>query len=218
MRDRLIGTTTPVLSISLDPEESVVARASEFAWVTDSIQMSTGSGGEELAGSALPLSTYTAKGMAGTIALAARQPGSIVPVDISPRRELLVQAGGFLAGTPAIEVSQPRQSFAAEAFAGTGLALHRLGGEGRAWVELAGGAVRHQLAVGESLRARPGHVGMLEPTMSLQVTRVPSMASHHPDRDAHYFMVVSGPGAVWLQSTPVPAPGARLCVGHRTDN
>jgi uncharacterized protein (AIM24 family) len=204
MRERLIGTTTLVLSIALDPEESVVARAGEFAWMTDSIRMSTGQGGEMLAGSALPLSTYTAKGAAGTVAVAARRPGSIVPVDISPGQEMLVHSGGFLAGTPAIEVSHGRQPFAGGAFGGTGLAFHRIGGEGRAWVELAGGAVRHDLTAGASLRTRQGHVGMFEPTVSLQVTSVPNMASRQPAGESHYIVVVSGPGAVWLQSTPLP--------------
>ena len=45
MQEQLIGTTMPVLSISLDPGESVVAEAGEFSWMTDSIQMSTGMGG-----------------------------------------------------------------------------------------------------------------------------------------------------------------------------
>ena len=45
MQDQLIGTTMPVLSVSLDPGESVVSEAGEFSWMTDSIQMSTGLGG-----------------------------------------------------------------------------------------------------------------------------------------------------------------------------
>ena len=39
MQDQLLGTTLPVLSISLEPGESVVAEAGEFSWMTDSIQM-----------------------------------------------------------------------------------------------------------------------------------------------------------------------------------
>ncbi len=42
MRDQLIGNGAPVLSILLEPGESVVAEAGEFSWMTDSIQMSTG--------------------------------------------------------------------------------------------------------------------------------------------------------------------------------
>ena len=44
MRDQLLGTTLPVLSILLEPGESVVAEAGEFCWMTDSIQMTTDPG------------------------------------------------------------------------------------------------------------------------------------------------------------------------------
>ena len=39
MHDQLLGSTQPVLSISLEPGESIVAATGEFAWMTDSIQM-----------------------------------------------------------------------------------------------------------------------------------------------------------------------------------
>ena len=99
MQEQLIGTTMPVLSISLDPGESVVAEAGEFSWMTDSIQMSTGMGGgvggqgligalkRKIGGSSLLMSTYSAKGATGTIAFAAKLPGSIRPVNVTPGRE-----------------------------------------------------------------------------------------------------------------------------------
>jgi uncharacterized protein (AIM24 family) len=205
MWDRLIGTTTLVLSIALDPGESVVAGAGEFAWMTDSIQMSTGAGGGKLAGSSLPMSTFTAKDAAGTVAFAARLPGSIVPVDITPGRDLLVHRDGFLAGTPAIQVTADgRQSVAAGVYAGAGLVFQHIGGEGRAWVELSGEPVRLELAASESLRAHPGHVGMFESTMGFQVAHVPGVANRYFGGEAHHFAVLSGPGTVWLQSTPLP--------------
>ncbi len=39
MRDELLGATQPMLSIVLDPGESVIGEASRFAWMTDSIEM-----------------------------------------------------------------------------------------------------------------------------------------------------------------------------------
>ena len=48
MQEQIHGATFPVLSVQLDPGESVVAEVGEFSWMTDSIQMSTviTSGGE----------------------------------------------------------------------------------------------------------------------------------------------------------------------------
>ena len=88
--------------------------------------------------------------------------------------------------------------------------LQLVGGEGRAWIELAGEVVRHDLAAGQSLRAHPGHVGMFTTSVSFQVMRVPGIANRYFGGNAHHFAVLSGPGAVWLQSTPLPVLAASL--------
>jgi uncharacterized protein (AIM24 family) len=206
MEEQLLGSTLPVLSICLDPVESVVAEAGEFSWMTDSIQMSTGMGG-----SALFLSSYTATDSAGTIAFAAKLPGSILGIDVGPQHEYLVHRHGFLAGTAGTEISAGfQQSFSAGIFGGEGFVLQRVAGQGRAWIELAGEVVRYDLAAGQSLRAHPGHVGMFTASVSFQVMRVPGVTNRHFGGDAHHFAVLSGPGAVWLQSMPVPVLAASL--------
>jgi uncharacterized protein (AIM24 family) len=45
VRDQLLGSTQPVLSISLEPGESIIAATAEFAWMTDSMQMAAGPDG-----------------------------------------------------------------------------------------------------------------------------------------------------------------------------
>lgn len=221
MEEQVLGTTLPVLSISLSPGESVVAEAGEFSWMTDSIQMSTGmgAGGHGLmgalkraaGGSTLFLSSYTATDSAGTIAFAAKLPGSILGIDVGPQDEYLVHRHGFLAGTPGIQISAGfQQSFSAGIFAGEGFVLQRIAGQGRAWAELAGEVVRYDLAPGQSLRAHPGHVGMFTASVSFQVMRVPGVTNRYFGGDAHHFAVLSGPGAVWLQSMPLPVLAASL--------
>ena len=140
VHDQLLGSTQPVLSISLEPGESIVAETGEFAWMTDSIQMTAGPAG---------LSDYTATDQAGTIAFASRLPGSILHIEVTPGREYLVHRNGFLAGTPGIEVTigfqQPLEATEAPA---DEFILRRIGGRGRAWVELSGDVVRRDLAAG----------------------------------------------------------------------
>jgi uncharacterized protein (AIM24 family) len=223
MEEQVLGTALPVLSISLGPGESVVAEAGEFSWMTDSIQMSTGmgsgAGGRGLMGalgiaagrSAVSLSRYTATDSAGAIAFAAKLPGSILGVDVGPEAEYLVHRRGFLAGSPGIGVSAGfQQSFAAGIFAAEGFALQRIGGQGRAWVELAGEVVRYDLTAGQSLRAHPGHVGMFTASAAFQVMRVPGITNRYFGGDTHHFAVLSGPGTVWLQSMPMPVLAASL--------
>ena len=207
MKEQLLGTMLPVLSVSLDPGESVVAETGEFSWMTDAIQMSAGLS----EGSSLSLSVYTAKDAAGVIAFASKLPGSILGVGVGPQNEYLVHRHGFLAGTPGIEISAGfQQSFSAGIFAGEGFVLQRVGGQGRAWIGLAGEVVTCNLAPGESLRTHPGHVGMFTASVSFQVMRVPGIANRYFGGDAHHFAVLSGPGSVWLQSMPLPVLAAAL--------
>jgi uncharacterized protein (AIM24 family) len=211
VEDRLTGTIAPVLSISLDPGESILAELGEFSWMTDSIQMSGGPAGvpDHDGTAALPLSTFTAKGTPGTITFAGKLPGSIRGVDVSASTEYLVHRHGFVAGTPDIQIWPGfRQSFAAGIYATAGFGLQRVTGEGRAWIEFAGEVVTVELTAGESLRAHPGHVGMFAASVAFQLMRVPGIPNRSFGPDAHQFAVLSGPGPVWLQSMLSPPPPA----------
>lgn len=45
MQDRVIGSTMPVLEITLDAGETVLSESGEFGWVTDSIELGISTGG-----------------------------------------------------------------------------------------------------------------------------------------------------------------------------
>ena len=206
VHEQLLGSTQPVLSISLEPGESVVAETGEFAWMTDSIQMTAG-----LAG----LSDYMATDRAGTVAFASRLPGSILQIEVTPEREYLVHRNGFLAGTPGIEVTNGfQQTLAATGVPAEEFILRRVGGRGRAWVELSGDVVRRELAAGASLRTHPWHVGMSDASVAVQMAELAAPFSSGEGTAAQHFAVLSGPGVVWLQSMPLlAAPCRRLTTG-----
>lgn len=214
LRDQLLGTTQPVLSISLEPGESIVAGTGDFAWMTDSIQMVPQPAGE--LGQALPLSAYMAKDSAGTIAFASRLPGSILNIEVAPQREFLVHRRGFLAGSPGVQVGlgfrQPLPTTGAE------FVLLRICGRGKAWIDLSGHVVKRDLATSTSLRTHPWHIGMSDASVAVQMAALQASATGRSLDTAHLFAVLSGPGAVWLQSMPLlGAPQGRLAAGmaHR---
>jgi uncharacterized protein (AIM24 family) len=207
LHDQLLGSTQPVLSISLEPGESVVAGTGEFSWMTDSIQMSASADSAKtevvrrtLGRSSIPLSVYTARQVTGTIAFASRMPGSIVGIEVTPGHEFLVHRHGFLAGTPGIEVTTGfRQEMPPQAQAGD-FTLQRIGGHGRAWVELSGDVITRDLAAGASLRTHPWHIGMCGGSVVVLMAELDGSAGRPAGGDAQYFAVLSGPGHVWLQS------------------
>jgi uncharacterized protein (AIM24 family) len=214
MHDQLLGMTQPVLSISLEPGESIVAGAGEFSWMTDSILMSTGADHvppgsalhRTLAESSLPLSTFTAREVAGTIAFASRLPGSIVGIELTPGSEYLVHRRGFLAGTPGVEITTGYQHpYGAASAHAEEFLLRRISGHGRAWVELSGDVVRRELHAGGSLRTHPWHIGMFDASVAVQIAEVQGLQPDDLGNEASRFAVLSGPGAVWLQSMPLLA-------------
>jgi uncharacterized protein (AIM24 family) len=209
VHDQLLGSTQPVLSISLEPGESVVAATGEFAWMTDSIQMadsaqmtdSIQTDSIQMAAGQAGMSAYLAKAEAGTVAFASRLPGAILSVEVTPGREFMVHRRAFLAGTPGIELGTGfRQSLRTPGTAGGEFVLRRIGGVGRAWVELSGDVVRRDLPAGVSLRTHPWHIGMSDASVTVQITELEEPVE--AGGDARQLAVLSGPGSVWLQSMP----------------
>jgi len=208
MRDQLFGTTQPLLSISLDPGESIIAEVGEFAWMTDSIAMTAADEAQQEP----RLCAYTATGEPGVVAFASKLPGCILSVDVGPGSPgCLVLESSFLAGTPGVQIAEAGP-LAPGCAGGPDLTLWRIGGSGRAWVGLPGDVVRRELTAGQSLRAHPRYIGMFDATVAVQVARVQGISGHD---DAYPCAVLSGPGAVWLRSMS-SSPVAPLRGGRPT--
>lgn len=213
MHDQLLGTTQPVLSISLEPGESIIAEVGGFAWMTDSIAMAAA---DDALGEPR-LCVYTATGEPGVVAFAAKLPGRILNFEVGPENEgYLIRESSFLAGTCGVRITAGACPPLPGSPGGQGLALWRIGGSGRAWVELAGDVVRRELTAGQSLRAHPRHIGMFDATVSVQVAQV--QGTSRRDDDTYPCAVLSGPGEVWLRSMPwslehSPRPACERAVG-----
>jgi uncharacterized protein (TIGR00266 family) len=217
MEETIHGTVMPVLELSLQPGESIVTEVGEFSWMTDAITFTTNTGGgmggkgmmgalkRAVGGASILMTTYTAEGGVGSISFASKMPGHIVPVDISPGNEVMVHRHGFMAATPGVELSIGfQQSITGGLFGGEGFILQKLGGNGRAFVDLSGEVLAFDLAAGQSMRAHPGHVGMFQASVQFSVQRVPGLVNRYMGRDGHHFAVLVGPGRIWLQSMPIP--------------
>ncbi|HUY97705.1 MAG TPA: AIM24 family protein [Verrucomicrobiae bacterium] len=216
MDGKVIGTTMPVLEVSLDPGDQCLAETGELAWMTQTIRMRTSSSlgpsqgwmakvARMAGGGGLLMTEYTAEGGPGTVAFAAKLPGQIVPVEIGPTATFMVHQHGFLCGGPQVSVSMGFQgSLGSGLFGGNGFVLQKVGGTGTAWIELAGEIVNRELAPGERLLVHPGHVGMFSDTVGFEVTTVPGLSNIFFGRAGLFLAVLTGPGQVWLQSMPLP--------------
>ncbi len=215
MQPRILGTTMPVLEISLDPNESVVSEAGELSWMTGSIQMTThtqfaGGGGlfgvirRVAGGGSLFMTEYRAFGAPGQVSFATKLPGHIIPIEVGAGHEYMIHRHGFLCATPQIQISVGfQQSLGAGIFGGSGFLLQHVSGIGMAWIELSGELIMKELQAGETLRVHPGHVGAFQTSVSFQITTVPGIKNMIFGGDGIFLASLTGPGKVWLQTLPI---------------
>ena len=122
-----------------------------------------------VSGGGLFMTEFTVAGSQGAVAFAAKVPGQIMPVEVQPGHGYLVHRHGM----QGIELGIALQrSLGAGIFGGEGFVLQRLTGSGRAWAELGGEIVAHELGAGETLLVNPGHVGMFEESASFDITTI----------------------------------------------
>jgi uncharacterized protein (AIM24 family) len=183
--------------------------------MTSSIQMTThtqmgGGGGlfgaikRVAGGGSLFMTEYRAMQYPGQVAFATKVPGHIVPVELGQGTEYMVHRHGFLCATPQVNIGIGfQQSLGAGVFGGSGFVLQRVGGQGTAWLELSGELIVKNLAPGEMLRVHPGHVGAFQTSVGFQITMVPGIKNMIFGGDGLFLAVLTGPGAVWLQTLPI---------------
>jgi uncharacterized protein (AIM24 family) len=201
MQARIVGTTMPVLEALLQPGESMISEAGELSWMTQTIAMSThtqmaGGGGffgaikRMAGGGTLFMTEYTAQGYPGEVAFAAKIPGHILPLEITPGQEYFIHRHGFLCATPQIQLGVGfQQSLGAGIFGGDGFLLQKITGLGTAWLELGGETVVRDLQPGE--------------TVSFQITRIQGIRNMVFGGDGIFLAALTGPGRVWLQTLPL---------------
>ncbi len=220
MQAEIKGTTMPVLEVTLQAGEQVISTHGELSWMTPNIQMSqhmgTGSAGQRggglmqslkrvVGGGGLFLTHYEATQGPGMVTFAAKLPGHIKPIDITPGQAYFVHRHGWLCGMPGITPSIGlQQTFRGGMWGGDGFVLQKLEGQGRAWIELSGELVHYTLSPGQTLMVHPGHVGLFEGSVQFAITQVPGVSNVLFGGDGFHLVALTGPGQIWLQSMPLP--------------
>ncbi|WP_322410346.1 AIM24 family protein [Microbacterium invictum] len=222
MKAIIAGTTMPVLELTLDAGERIIAEGGDVSWLTPGfdIQTSTafGSGGRGgfmsglkrmVGGGQLFLTQYTAQAPGSFVAFAAQLPGTIRELAIDPQDQFMVQSGAYMASTPDVEVSVGLQKkLGAGIFGGAGVVFQKLAGNGTAWVQLAGEIVEYDLQAGQSLLIHPGHLALYRAEMPLEFASIKGIKNKFFG-DSLFLAQLHGPGHVWLQSmTPAKLAAA----------
>jgi uncharacterized protein (TIGR00266 family) len=223
MKASIVGNTLPILQLTLDSGEAIIAEGGDVSWFSPGfdIQTSTrfGSGGRGgfmsglkrmVGGGGLFLTQYTASANGQFLALSTNLPGVIRELRVDPADNYMVAEGAYMAGTADVEVSVGiQQRLGAGIFGGAGVVFQRITGNGVAWVQVAGELVEYDLAPGQSILIHPGHLAMFGASMELKFASIRGV-KNKIFGDSLFMAELHGPGRVWLQSMTVAKLAAAI--------
>ena len=212
MKYKIEGEPMAVVICELEAGESMITESGSMVWMSPNMQMQTSGGGlgkmfgRMFSGENLFQNIYTPQGGAGRIAFAASFPGSIVAVEITPDKPIIVQKSAFLAATAGVELSVFFQKKGmAGFFGGEGFIMQKISGSGIAFVEIDGHAVEYQLGAGEQLLVDTGNVAMIDSTCTIDVQTVKGVKNALFGGEGLFLTSVTGPGKVTVQTMSLSA-------------
>ena len=218
---RLIGDDLQAVIITLDPGEMVIAEAGAMMYMQDGIVMNTtldpnaqGGGlmGKLFAGAKRALSGNTffvttfanAANARQDVAFSSHFPGKIQPVELREwNGTIIAQKDAFLCAARGANVTVAfTQRIGAGFFGGEGFILQRIEGDGLAFLHASGGLHEMRLAAGESLRVDTGCLVAMDATVDYDIEMVPGIKTALFGGEGLFFIKLTGPGRVMLQTLP----------------
>lgn len=146
---------------------------------------------------------YTANGD-GMIAFASSFPGSIIPFEIAPGKDMIVQKSGFLASESGVELTiHFRKKLGSGFFGGEGFIMQKLSGQGMAFVEIDGAVVEYDLAPGQQMLLDTGYLAAMESTCQMDIQSVAGLKNKFLGGEGFFNTLVTGPGKIWVQTMPI---------------
>ena len=209
MKYEIKGGAFPVVVCELTDGERMITEKGSMVWMTPNMEMETTGGGigkmfsKAFSGESMFQNIYTAHG-AGMITFGSSFPGKILPLQIAPGREMIVQKNAFLASEAGVELSiHFNKKLGAGFFGGEGFIMQRLSGSGMAFIEIDGELVEYDLAPGQKMIIDTGNVAGFEPTVDIQIQQVPGLKNKLLGGEGLFNTTLTGPGKIWLQTMPI---------------
>ena len=224
MQYELKGGSFPVVVCQLADGERMITEKGSMVWMSPNMEMETSGGGlgkmfsKAFSGESMFQNIYTARG-AGMIAFGSSFPGCILPLDIQPGKEYILQKQAFLAAEAGVELSiHFNKKLGAGFFGGEGFIMQRISGRGTAFAEVDGELVEYTLAPGQSMIIDTGNVLGFESSVSIDIQQVKGLKNKLLGGEGFFNTVLTGPGRIWLQTMPVSGMASALRPYFPTGN
>lgn len=210
MQYEIKGGSFPVVICQLSSGESMITESGSMTWMTPNMKMETKGGGargmfsKALSGESMFQNVYTAQGGAGTITFGSSFPGKIVPIQVSPGNEWILQKKAFLASETGVKLEMFfNKKAGAGIFGGEGFIMQKLSGSGIAFAEIDGELMEYTLGRGQQLVVDTGYVAGFEKTVSIDIQQVKGMKNKLLGGEGFFNTILTGPGRIWLQTMPI---------------
>ena len=215
------GDDMQIVSIELDPHETVIAEAGTMNWMDREIKfeakLGDGSrpdagifgklldvGKRVLTGESIFLTHFTNEGSGKKeVSFAAPYPGKIIPVDMKQiQGEILCQKDAFLCAAKGTEVSIAfNKRLGSGFFGGEGFILQRLRGDGLVFMH-AGGTVIEKELNNETILIDTGCIVAFTPGLDYSIERAGNLKSMFFGGEGLFLATIRGTGKLYLQSLP----------------
>jgi uncharacterized protein (TIGR00266 family) len=228
---KIVGSEMQFVEVELDPGESAVAEAGAMMYKDRVVEMETvfgdGSGGAGrsfmdklvgagkrlLTGESLFITAFTNKGAGKCrVAFGAPYPGNILAVRLSETGgRLICQKDSFLAAAKGVSIGLHFQKrILTGLFGGEGFIMQKLEGDGWVFIHMGGTVVERTLAPGETLHVDTGCLAALTDTVDFDVVQAGGIKTMLFGGEGLFFVNLTGPGKVWLQSLPFSRLAGRM--------
>lgn len=215
------GDDMQVVTVELDPNETVIAEAGTMNWMDQGIRfeakMGDGSQPEQglfgklinagkraITGESIFLTHFTNEGSnKKEVAFAAPYPGSIIPMRLSEvGGTIICQKDAFLCAAKGTAVSIAfNKNIGAGFFGGEGFILQKLIGDGMAFLHAGGTIVKKELQ-GETLLIDTGCIVAFTSGLDYSIERAGNLKSMFFGGEGLFLATIKGTGTVYLQSLP----------------
>lgn len=211
MQYKIQGDNLPVVICQMEANEQMITQRGGMAWMSPNMRMETSSNGgvgkafgRMFSGDSFFQNIYTAQGGNGLIAFASSFPGKIIPFEVGPGQEYILQKRAFLASEAGVNLSVHfHKKIASGLFGGEGFILQRVSGRGIVFAEFDGSVVEYELNAGQQIIVDTGNVAAMSASCQIDIQTVPGLKNIMFGGEGLFNTVITGPGHVWLQTMPI---------------
>lgn len=205
------GGDLPVVICYPEAGQCLKTERGAMSWMSPNMKMATNAGGgiggvfgRMMTGESIFMNEYRAEGGPGMIAFASSFPGSIIPYEVTPGNEIVVQKRGFLAMEEGLQLSVAFQKkLGAGFFGGEGFVMQKVSGTGTVFLEIDGSCKEYELKAGQSIIVDTGYVAAYTGSCTMDVQTVKGFTNAVFGGEGLFNTVIKGPGKVYLQTMPI---------------